>query len=105
MAQTVENPPVMVDTWGRSLGWEDPLEEDMAAHSSVLAWRLPWTESLVGYSPWGRKETDTKNSTAVQVLFYFGEIKTPCHFIYYRDMCVCMCIYVYGHNLNTVSYN
>ena len=41
----------------RSLGREDPLEEEMAAHSSVLAWRIPWTErSLVGYSPKGSKE-------------------------------------------------
>ena len=105
MAQTVENPPIMVDTWGRSLGWEDPLEEDMATHSSVLAWKIPWTEEPGGLQSRDRKESDTKNSIVVQVLFYFGEIKTPCHFIYYRDVCVCMCIYAYGHNLNTVSYN
>ena len=42
----------------RSLGWEDPLEEEMATHSSILAWRIPWTESLVGNSPWGHKESD-----------------------------------------------
>ena len=42
----------------RSLGWEDPLEEGMAAHFSTLAWRIPWTEALVGYSPWGRSELD-----------------------------------------------
>ena len=41
------------------LGWEDPLKEEMAAHSSVLAWRIPWTEEPGGYSPWGRKESDT----------------------------------------------
>ena len=45
--------------WVRSLGWEDPLEEDTATHSSVLAWRIPQTESLAGYSPQGHKETDT----------------------------------------------
>ena len=39
----------------RSLGREDSLEEEMATHSSVLAWEVPWTGSLVGYSPWGRK--------------------------------------------------
>ena len=43
----------------RSLGWEDPLEKEMAAHSSILAWKIPWTQSLVGYRPWGRKESDT----------------------------------------------
>ena len=40
----VKNPPAMQETWVRSLGWEDPLEEGMAAHSSILAWRIPWTE-------------------------------------------------------------
>ena len=42
----------------RSLGWEVPLEKDMATHSSIPAWTIPW-RSLVGYSPWGRKESDT----------------------------------------------
>ena len=37
---------------------EDPLEKRMAPHSSILAWRIPWTESLAGHSPWGRKESD-----------------------------------------------
>ena len=40
MAQTVKNPPAMWETWVRSLGWEDPLEEGMATHSSILAWRI-----------------------------------------------------------------
>ena len=41
MAQMVKNPPAMQETWVRSLGWEDPLEEGMATHSSILAWRIP----------------------------------------------------------------
>ena len=44
VAQTVKSPPAMPETWVQSLGWEDPLEEGMATHSSVLAWRIPWTE-------------------------------------------------------------
>ena len=44
MAQTVKNPPAMQETRIWSLGGEDPLEEGMAAHSSILAWRIPWTE-------------------------------------------------------------
>ena len=44
LAQMVKNPPAMQETWVRSLGWEDPLEEGLATHSSVLAWRIPWTE-------------------------------------------------------------
>ena len=49
----------MQETQVQSLSWEDPLEKEMAAHSSTLAWRIPWGRSLVGYSPWGRKESDT----------------------------------------------
>ena len=41
MAQMVKNPPAMWGTWVGSLGWEDPLEEGMATHSSILAWRIP----------------------------------------------------------------
>ena len=43
MAQLVKNPPVMRETWVRSLGWEDPPEKGKATHSSVLAWRIPGT--------------------------------------------------------------
>ena len=44
MAQTVKNLPAMQETPVQSLGWEDPLEKGMATHSSILAWRIPWTE-------------------------------------------------------------
>ena len=46
MAQMVKNLPAMRETWVRSLGQEDPLEEGMATHSNFLAWRIPWTEGL-----------------------------------------------------------
>ena len=48
MAQLVKNPPAMQETWVQSLGWEDPLEKGKATHSSVLAWRLPWTVQSMG---------------------------------------------------------
>ena len=48
VAQLVKNPPAVRETWVQSLGWEDPLEESMAIHSSILAWRIPWTEELGG---------------------------------------------------------
>ena len=48
VAQMVRNLLAMRETWVPSLGWEDPLEEGMAAHSSVLAWRIPWTEEPGG---------------------------------------------------------
>ena len=43
-AHTVKNPPAMQETQIQSLGWEDPLEKGMATHSSIFAWRIPWTE-------------------------------------------------------------
>ena len=48
VAQTVKNLPAVQETWVRSLGWEDPLEKGMATHSSILAWRIPWTEKSSG---------------------------------------------------------
>ena len=50
-------------TWARSLGQEDPLEKEMATHSSILVWKIPWTEEPAGYSPWGRKELDMTEAT------------------------------------------
>ena len=49
----VKNPSAMQETWVRSLGQEDPLEEGMATHSSVLAWRIPWTEEPDGLQSTG----------------------------------------------------
>ena len=48
VAQLVKNPPAMWETWVLSLGWEDPLEKGMATHSSILAWRTPWTVESMG---------------------------------------------------------
>ena len=61
MAHWVKNPSAMQETQEtrvQSLGQEDPLEEEMAIHSSILAWKTSWTEEP-GYSPWARKESDT----------------------------------------------
>ena len=51
------------ETWVQSLGGEDPLEEEMATHSSILAWRIHGQRSLAGYSSWGHKESDTTEGT------------------------------------------
>ena len=53
MAQTVKNTSAVQETWVRSLGQEDPLEEGMATHSSIRAWRIPWTEEPGGLQPMG----------------------------------------------------
>ena len=56
----VEHLPAMQETRVRSLGQEDLLEKAVATHSSILAWKIPWTEEPGRlYSPWGRKESDT----------------------------------------------
>ena len=59
VVQMVKYLPTMWETWVQSLGREDSLEKGMATHSSILAWRLHGQRSLVGYSPWSRKESDT----------------------------------------------
>ena len=52
----VKNPPSMQETQVQSLGWEDPLENEIATHSTILTWELPWTEDP---SPWGGKDSNT----------------------------------------------
>ena len=59
MVQIVKNLPAVWETWLRSLGWEDPLEKEMATHSSILAWRIPWTEQPSGLQSIGYKGSDT----------------------------------------------
>ena len=72
VAQTVKRLSTMWETWVRSLGWEDSLEEEMATHSSTLALKIPWTEELgAGYYPWGRK----KSGTTERLHFHFLWIK------------------------------
>ena len=53
VAQTVKRLPKMRETWVQSLGWEDPLEKKMATHSSILAWKIPWTEEPGRLQPMG----------------------------------------------------
>ena len=70
MAQLVKNLPAMWETWFQSLGREDTLEKGKATHSSILAWRIPYTV----YSPWACKESDTTERLHFQFsLSYIGE--------------------------------
>ena len=66
MAQTVKNPPAMQETWVQSLGQDDSLEKGMATHSSILAWRIPWTEAPAGLQSMGshrvRQDWATKHT-------------------------------------------
>ena len=67
VAQSLKHLPAMWETWVQALGWEDPLEKEMTTHSSILVWRIPWTEEPGGLSPQGRKELDTTE----RLHFYF----------------------------------
>ena len=58
MAQLVKNLPAMQETWVQSLSWEDAPKKGMTIHSSILAWRFPWTEEPGDYSLWDCKESD-----------------------------------------------
>ena len=60
VAQLVKNLPAMQETWLQFLGWEDPLDKEMAFHSSILAWKIPWTEESGGLRPWVRHDLATK---------------------------------------------
>ena len=53
VAQTLKNLPAMQETWVQSLGWEEPLEKGMAAHSSIVVWKIPWTEEPGGLQSMG----------------------------------------------------
>ena len=67
MVQRLKHLPAMWKTWVRSLGQEDPLEKEMASHSSILAWRIPWMEELGGLQSTGCNESDTNE----QLHFHF----------------------------------
>ena len=85
VAQTVKNPPAMWKTWVWSLGWEDPLEEGVAASNSCLK-TSHGQRSLAGYSSWGRKELDmTQHSTALCIYFRKTSITSPNRLQWYID--------------------
>ena len=58
VAQAVKNLPAVQETQVRSPGGKDPLEKEMATHSGIRAWRIPWTEDPGSYSPWGHNQLD-----------------------------------------------
>ena len=81
-AQMVKNTPAMWETWVRSLGWEDALEEGRATHSSILVWRIPIDREAwqATYHPWGCKESDTtelKHRTSSHLTSHAYVMKPP----------------------------
>ena len=74
VAQKVENLPAVQETQVRSLGWDDPLEKGMAAHYSIPAWRIPWTEQPDGLQSMGRKESDTTEQLTLSHIYNIGPL-------------------------------
>ena len=64
----VKRLPAMQETWVRSLGWEDPLEKEMATHSSILAWRIPWTEEPGGLQSTGLQRVRHSQVTSLHFI-------------------------------------
>ena len=80
VTQLVKNPPALQETWVWSLGWEDPLQEGMASHSSILVWRTPWTEEPGGLQFMGSQESDTTErlSTAQHYICRYSSVVKSC---------------------------
>ena len=67
----------MQETWVRSLGWEDPLEKEMATHSSILVWRIPWLEEPGRLQSMGSQELDTTEQLHFLLSFFFLCLLNP----------------------------
>ena len=80
MAQAIKNPPEIQETLVQSLGWEDPLKKGMATLSSILAWKIPWTEEPGGLQSWGCKEFDM--TERLTLLFFKVSYEFPVSFYY-----------------------
>ena len=78
MVQRLKRLPAMKETWVRSLGWEDPLEKEMATHSSVLAWRIPWTEEPGGLQSTGSQRVRHDWVTSLSFFLYYFCILLEC---------------------------
>ena len=75
VAQMAKNPPAMQETWVRSLDQEDPLEKGMATNSSIIAWRIPWTEEPGGLQLQGCKESDKTEQLTLSLSYIFFIIR------------------------------
>ena len=81
----VKNLPALRETWVQSLGQEDPLEKEMAIQSSILAWTILQRESLVGYSPWDRKDLDTTEKLTLSFHFVMESLLLQiCRIFYHK---------------------
>ena len=91
VAQMVKNLPPVWDTWVQSLVWEDPLEEGIATHSSILAWRLPWTEEPGRLQPMGLQRIGHEWVTRNKYLFLYWSL--------------CLCLLQIKHRTNIFGFS
>ena len=96
MAQTVKSLPVVQETWVRSLGWEDPLEEEIATHSNILAWRIPWTEDRQATVHGVAKESIMIEQLTLSFTFYALSISNTK--FYYSSSISGSCIVINEHH-------
>ena len=89
VAQTVKNPPAMQEAWVLSLGWENPLEEVMATHSGILAWRIPWTEEPGGLQSTGSQRVGHAWATQPKTAQH-QEAEGKCYFLIAK-LCLTLC--------------
>ena len=90
VVQLIKNPPAMKETQVRSLGQEDPLEKEIAPHSSMLTWRAPWTEEPGGLRCWGCKEPYTTYQLNHLLFSDFPSF-----------LCTDVCVYLVLHSFTT----
>ena len=82
VAQTVKRLPKMWETWVRALGWEVPLEKEMAIHSSILAWKIPWTQEPGGLQPMGLQSQTLLSIHSCTIMLMLRE-NILCYFYFY----------------------
>ena len=90
VAQMVKNPPAIQETWVQFLGWEDPLEEGMATHSDILAWRVSWTEEVASIVPHTLKifkylKNKLIDISTICILLYFQNIPYKSQFFFFTN--------------------
>ena len=90
VAQMVKNRPAMRETLARFLDWEDPLQNGTATHSSILAWRIPWTEEPGRLGPWDCKESDMTEQLSLS-FFSLAEVMFSFYFFPTRFFYVVAC--------------
>ena len=82
IARLVKNPPAMQEIPVQFLGWEDPLEREMATHSSILAWKILWTEKCSRLQLWGHRESNMTEQLCTHTRKYANYILMYCSKIY-----------------------